>query len=144
MSNEARPALSPQLQIVYQDVVDNLRFMKRQQWMITNYLIALLAGLYVFRSDISPSTVSEKAILTTFAAVALFVGEGLLLAIQRDMVRARRRLAWFCRTYFTEKEQNELNLRPDPKPWHHDIFYLATLLGVALFVAAIVTWAIWR
>jgi len=41
----ARPMTSDE-QIVYKNMVDNLSFMKRQQWVITSYAVAIFIGLF--------------------------------------------------------------------------------------------------
>src|SRR5437879_4153653 len=47
----APPPMSPDEQTVYKNMIDSLSFMKRQQWTITSYAVAIFVGLFGITHD---------------------------------------------------------------------------------------------
>ncbi|MCZ6496529.1 MAG: hypothetical protein O6924_10170 [Alphaproteobacteria bacterium] len=142
--NASIPDLSPQLQIVYKDAIDNIMFVKREQWIITNYLIAALAGVYAINSGLKNIHLSEKIILTIAVLVAFSYFLWLLKKIWKGMTKFRRRVAWFNSNRFSPKLLEELELSPDPKPPETDIAFRTCIIWVGIFGFAVVIYSIWR
>lgn len=91
--------MPPYVEIVFRELFEELRFMKRQQWTITNYGVLILAAIYA---------VGQKATFNYFylkvaAFVIAAVGSYLLLRIQSDMARNRLRSNKLHKTYFNSK-----------------------------------------
>jgi hypothetical protein len=80
---------------------DQLKFMKQQQWAITNYGVLILAAIYAIKL---PYLNHVQSWLKGLAFVTALAGSGLLLRIQDDMAKVRRRLDTLLKTYFTEDE----------------------------------------
>lgn len=81
---------------LYQDAVANNRFLKRQQWTVTNY------GLLVFVAVVAFNEYVTGAAHCALAAVALLtaiVGIYGLIRFHRDMMGNRRRLAKIRETF---------------------------------------------
>jgi hypothetical protein len=93
--------MSPHVSTVFKALFEELRFMKRQQWTITNYSVLILAAIYAIKLPEVSHAQSKLKFLATLTAV---VGSGLLLLIQSDMDRSRCRLDKLHKTYFTQAE----------------------------------------
>ena len=131
----------PYINALYQEDTTQLRFMKRQQWTITNYLLVLLAGVFGIVRAIHgiPGWATCVAIgMIVFAAtVTIF----LLLVIQDHMRMPRQRLATIY-DYWDANERQKFNLTTTPTSWRRDLPFLIPLLLVCLFGAAIVSYAV--
>jgi len=118
------PDMPPQVSTVFKAIFDELRFMKQQQWAITNYSAAILAAIYAVRQQLPIS--HAQSILKVLAFLTAVVGSALLLRIQRDMARSRHRLNKLHKTYFTPNElrdigldEDEINSLEDKTRWGH-------------------------
>jgi hypothetical protein len=63
----SEPDMPRRVEAIYKDAVENIRFVKRQQWVITNYSILILAAIYA----LAPNVCGAKALLTVLAVVAV-------------------------------------------------------------------------
>jgi hypothetical protein len=85
----------PQLDTLYREYTTQLRFMKRQQWAITNYLLLLLGGLYGIAHTTFPEggmPVWALCAAETIVIVSTVVALWLLALVQQDMDDPRDRL----------------------------------------------------
>ena len=103
--------MPPQVSTVFKAIFDELRFMKQQQWAITNYGAAILAAIYAVRQQLPIS--HAQSILKVLAFLTAVVGSALLLRIQRDMARSRHRQNKLHKTYFTPNELRDIGLDED-------------------------------
>ena len=81
--------------------------MKQQQWTITNYGVLILAAIYWVKL---PEVSHSQSKLKFLAILTAVVGSFLLLLIQCNMRRSRRRLDKLQKTYFTEAELEGIGL----------------------------------
>ncbi len=137
-------ALPAHVAIVYKDAIDNLMFMKKQQWAVTNYLVAIFAGVFAFSRAIVNLGIGERIALASLITLALCYGVYLLVAIQVGMAKFRRRLAWINQSFFTEDERQSLELLPVPKSTLHNWDFLFGLIGVATIAAGLVLYSLGR
>ena len=146
MDDETNPESFPQLTTLRQELTENLRFMKRQQWAITNYLILLFGAVYVFHNDLIAPTLCEKTILTAVSGVAVVIGLLLLGAVQCDTERYRTDLSYIDKRLFTKEQGGALNTIRDSgqaRP-NFPFLFLAALFAVAVAGSILVIWSIWR
>lgn len=134
--------LSAHIAVVYKDAIDNLMFMKKQQWTVTNYLVAIFAGIFAFSRAILNLGIGERVALASLVVLALCYGFYLLIAIQVGMAKFRRRLAWINKTFFSENELQSLELLPVPKSTLHNWDFLFGLIGVATIAAGLVLYSL--
>jgi hypothetical protein len=127
---------SPQMVIVHKDAIDNIMFLKQQQWRVTNYAIAIYAAIFaVFRAY--PPVACERVALA-FIVMAVFSYSSYLLAkLQWSMTKYRRRLARINSECFTDKEVEDLELFRDPKKYFHDGELLIVLIAASLIGAGL-------
>jgi hypothetical protein len=106
MSHEQQPdsqQMSPHVLTVFKALFDELKFIKQQQWTITNYAVLLLAAIATFslkNLDVAHFHSKLKFVAVLTAAIA----STLLILIQWDMMRARMRLDKLQKSYFTQQE----------------------------------------
>lgn len=126
---------------LYQEDTTQLRFMKRQQWMLTNYLLILLGGIFAIARAVGfgPDWAVCIAIGMIFIAAAFTIV--LLIIIQTDMVKPRKRLAEMYRMWSVD-EREQFGLTTEPTGWQKNLLFLLPLLLVCLFGGAVVIYAI--
>jgi hypothetical protein len=101
----------------YRDAVDNIIFLKRQQWVATNYALLVYAAIFVISAQYFSRTDSARNTLAIVAIVAFFIHWYMMLLCQSAIEKLRSRLYWIYRTYFNGQEQAELNLPIAPEPF---------------------------
>jgi hypothetical protein len=106
------------VEAAYKDAVDNILFLKRQQWVATNYALLVYAAIFVISAQFFPRTDFARNSLGIVAIVTFFVHYYIMFLFQRAMDKFRARLYWIYRTYFNEEEQDGLDLPLGPQsPW---------------------------
>lgn len=132
--------MPPKMQTVHKDAIDNLIFLKRQQWTITNYVIVAFAGIYAICGSCD---LSGKIGLTVFAAAAATYGLWILTHLQGGMNKFRDRLGWLYQNYFTCTEREELVLpTKSARPYEHAFVWPLRFAIIA--GALIVLYRIWH
>ena len=126
---------------LYQESTTQLRFIKRQQWVITNYLLILLGGIFgiIHTFDCLPHWTICAAIGIIWVSAITTIS--LLITMAVHMGEPRRRLAEAYK-YLTVDEREKFNLDVRPTSGLRDLPFLAPLLLVCLFGAVIVSYAI--
>ena len=118
--------MPPHILTVFNQLFEELKSMKQQQWTITNYGLLILAAIYAVKLSGVPHSQTYLKLLTAVIAV---VGSILLLRIQSNMARSRWRLDNLYKNFFisnelevigwTDKEIRKLTDRP----WRRKLAY---------------------
>jgi|SRR6516164_1642110 hypothetical protein len=117
--------MPPQVEIVFRALFEELRSMKQQQWIITNYGVAILAAIYAMRHQL-PGVQTCLKYLVWVTAVA---GSVLLLWVQRNMAQTRWRLDEVHNNFFTSNELRGVGWTDKAirklqyKPWRRKLAY---------------------
>jgi hypothetical protein len=145
---EAKPP-PPHITAYLGHVNDQIKFMKQQQWAITNYGVLILAAIYAIKlPQLGHAQSICKGLL---AIVTAAVGSWLLLRIQCDMTRVRGRLETILKTYFTTdelrgigfKEEEIIDLRAGKRyPWWRGMEFTWPLMAVLVMGAVLVCLAL--
>jgi len=107
MSTTGMPSMPPHVSIVFKELFEELRLTKRQQWIMTNYCVLILAAIYTVLLPQFP----QLSLMLKYAAFAVaIVGSALLLRMQWHMARSRKRLEKLHRTYFAENDLRGIGL----------------------------------
>jgi len=106
-STQATSPPSEQLLVLYRAWLDELKFRKRQQWIMTNYFVLIVAGIYAIRR-LPHMRLVFQAVIIIAAVYELW----LFWKMQRDMEKTRDNLDAFRDEHFTENEISRYNLRP--------------------------------
>jgi hypothetical protein len=101
----------------YRDAVDNIIFLKRQQWVATNYALIVYAAIFVISAQYFSRTDFARNTLGIVAIVAFFIHWYMMLLFQSAIEKFRARLYWIYRTYFSGEEQVRLALPVVPDPF---------------------------
>jgi hypothetical protein len=86
----------------YKAAVDNIPFLKRQQWLATNYALILYAAIFLISAHYFSRTDVARNWLGLLTVATLFVHWYMLNTFQRAIARFRERLRWIYSTYFSE------------------------------------------
>jgi hypothetical protein len=97
--------------LAYRDAVDNIVFLKRQQWLATNYILLLYVAIFVISAHYFSRTDVARNWLGAITIAAFVVHWWMLHLFQHSIEKFRNRLAWIYRTYFSEEERAGLDVR---------------------------------
>jgi hypothetical protein len=137
MANAAQQ-MPEHVEAAYKDAVDNILFLKRQQWLATNYVLLLYAAIFIISAHYFSRTDLARNWLGVITIVAFFVHWYMLHLFQVSIETFRNRLVWIYRTYFTEEERVGLDLQLEPRSyWYQPEVYIG-LMAVS-FVGAVFT-----
>ena len=105
MTEMSKPA-----EILYRVLFDDLKFVKQQQWTITNYALILMGAIFALaKLGTGSPALLEKIVLSlmVFPVVVVVVGL-LLLHLQLHLYNARERLEKLEKT-FSPEDQSLVN-----------------------------------
>src|SRR5262245_15745003 len=129
----------------YTGAIDNILFLKRQQWLATNYVLLLYVAICVISARFFGRTDVARNWLGVLTIAAFFVHWWMLHIFQRSIEKFRDRLVWVYRTYFSEEERAGLDLRLEPRSyWYEPEAYicLMALSFVGALLTAIYLWSV--
>ena len=122
----------------YRDAVDNIIFLKRQQWVATNYALIVYAAIFVISAQYFSRTDFARNTLGIVAIVAFFIHWYMMFVFQSAIEKFRARLYWIYRTYFNREEQAGLDLPLRPQSSWAQLEVAAGLVLVS-FVGFVLT-----
>jgi hypothetical protein len=137
MSNAVRP-MPGHVEVAYKEVVNNIFFIKRQQWVTTNYTILVYAAIFIISARFFTRTDLARGWLGLLTFLTFFYHLYMIKLFQDAITSFRDRLAWIYRTYFSADEQAGLNLSLRPDPYWHQAAVPLGLIGVSM-VGAVLT-----
>ena len=127
--------ITKQFDTLYKDAVDNLRFLKTQQWSATNY--AALAQAAIFAVTVSAGPNARSLLLTASIVVAILSIYSIWLA-ESSMAKFRLRLNYIYQHHFDKIERQELRLDAQAS-----YFFPAMLSLVCLFACVVNLFLTW-
>jgi hypothetical protein len=129
----------------YKAAVDNILFLKRQQWLATNYALLLYAAIFVISAHYFSRTDFARNWLGILTIATFFIHWYMLSVFQREVVRFRDGLSWIYSTYFNEEERAGLGAPLELRPhWYQPEVYigLLALSFIGAFLTAIYLWSV--
>jgi hypothetical protein len=139
------PKMSSHGLIAYTALFEELRFIKKQQWTATNYLLAIYAGLFGVAHAIGELTKCDKIIGTALTIMALVVAVVIVTLQQFDLKKARVRLNNIEMKYFIGEEREIYEVKKDNQPYSWSAFFSRSYMcfgfwcvGIDLFFVALV------
>jgi hypothetical protein len=143
------PDLSPQLSNIQNSLYSVIENSKKQQWIITNYVILLYAAVFAlsrwFNSLTLPLTPNERRVFIDLILLAWVYASGLLVQIQFDLRRYRKQLEAFHIQTISKEDRTRYQIKPYEYPLLRGGGFLLALLGVVLIGAALVIYSLrWR
>jgi hypothetical protein len=91
------------VEVAYQDTVNNITFLRRQQWIATNYALLVYAALFVVSAEYFSRTDFARNWLGIIAIATFFIHFYMVYLFQSAMDSSRDRLDWIYRTYFKNR-----------------------------------------
>jgi hypothetical protein len=145
MTNETERStpkdLTKPIEAVYKDAVDNLRFIKQQEWTVTRYALTAYAALFAV-AKIAPNASDKIFLIAATCLVALF-SLMILCSLLDSLEKFRSRIGWVYKNYFSCDEREGLRLS-EPKGIFNTYGFIVGLMIVSLLGAAITSLAIWK
>jgi cobalamin synthase len=133
------------VEAAYKDAVENIIFLKKQQWMATSYALLVYAAIFVISGRYFSRTDFARNTLGIVTLVTFVIHWYMIYVFKRGIDRFRRRLDWVYQTYFSQEERVGLDLplgpTADREQWEvSTALWLVSLVG-AVFTA-IYLWSV--
>ena len=137
MANAAQQ-MPEHVEAAYKAAVDNIIFLKRQQWLATNYALLVYAAIFLISAHYFSRTDVARNWLGVLTITTFVIHWCMLHLFQRTIERFRNRLSWIYRTYFSAEERAGLDVQLEPRSyWYQPELYIG-LIAVS-FVGAVLT-----
>lgn len=124
--------MSEAVKMHYQDAGDYLRFVKRQGWQITNYVLMALFAVFVVHKEMAPTAGWETFGLAGLATIAAGLGLFYLWAIRNAARDLRQKLRNIHEDYFTPQERERLLIDGDRRRAYPGPAFTYTFIGIIL------------
>ena len=132
-----------ELQMVYKNAVDNLAAIKKQQWIVSSYAVALFAGIGGLAHSMKPPPSQQASCwLTTLIVIGILASWYFLIKMQCDSTRERTTLQCILKRYFSLEERNFFSMGYNDIPTHH-LEYLAAFMAVSAIAGGLVIWSLY-
>jgi hypothetical protein len=129
--------LSAQALIVYKAILDEVGFLKKQQWIITNYVVLIYGAIYAFAKGQPTLSNAQKYLLSYATLIAFLFGVIALSIIQYQLSKAKIRVDEVNRLIFRREEYVNLQMRNDIYPYIRGLEFTISLALVLLIGAVI-------
>ena len=128
--------ITRQIEIAYKDALDNLMFLKQQEWAITRYALAVYAALFALRAALKSTDIDR--VLEIIVIVAAVFATSYLVSFELTIAKHRNRLRQIYCVYFTDNERKDFDLNPGHGCFNKFAFVggflLAIIAGAAISV----------
>ena len=142
MANDERQ-MPEHVKAAYRGAVDNILFLKRQQWLATNYVLLVYVAVFLISAHYFSRTDVARNWLGGITIAAFVIHWWMLHSLQRSIETFRDRLVWVYRSYFSEEERAGLDLRLEPRSyWYQPEVYIG-LIAVSLIGAILTAVYLW-
>lgn len=134
------PRMSDAVKIQYKGAIDNLLFLKRQQWVITNYSLIVYAAVIALAKDASDQ---EKAALTVLATIGCVYAIHCMRHTQKTLTRYYNNLFDMQKKYLTAAERVEYKTLSERPGFNHNgefIWGLIIANGLAFLLTFYLIW----
>jgi hypothetical protein len=124
----------------YKDAADNIRFLKRQQWLATNYALLVYVAIFFISAHYFSRTDFARNLLGLLTIATFGVHWYMMNLFERAITKFRNRLGWIYKTYFSGEERIGLGLELEPR---HQPEVFISLLAVSLIGAVLTAIYLW-
>jgi hypothetical protein len=129
----------------YKHAADNIIFLKKQQWVATNYALLVYAAIFVISAQFFQRTDFARNSLGIVAIATFLIHCYMMFVFQRAIEKCKARLYWIYRTYFNGEEQAGLDLPLEPQspgPQLKVAVGLVLVSFIGLVLTAIYLWSV--
>jgi hypothetical protein len=126
-----------QIEAVYSDAVENIRFAKGQQWRVVYFAALIYAASFFIASKEHILPLADwRCWLSVAVILTCLFSIGMLADLQfRGLAKNRCRINWVYKNCFTEAQRDELSLQPR-SAWSD--WQIPAMLAVASIFGALV------
>jgi hypothetical protein len=135
------PTMSEGVKILYKGAIDNIIFLKRQQWIITNYSLVVYAIMAALARNAGNV---EKTILVVVALCAFGYSVACMVHTQGTMKRLRDSMSHIYQTYFSLEEREAYKLWPAPPGFWYTPLFIGGLIAANSTALAVTVYVILR
>jgi hypothetical protein len=135
--------MSKAVEAVYGVLFDEMKFAKRQQWTVTNYMLLLLGAILGVAVALKPITSFEKHTLWVLEVFVVGAGAYFLIDLQRYMKDLRERIQ-SIEASFDEADRILLDIREYKSPGLRSLPFTVMMLAAITVAAVVVGYAVWR
>ena len=93
------------IEIFYKDALDNIAFLKKQEWVIAGYGIAVHAAIWTISIRLNSPVLLIAAVWLAVIYAVVILGN-----FYFGIEKFRRRLKWIYQNYFDKNEQDGMDL----------------------------------
>lgn len=112
--NPSGDDMEKHIQIFYKDTIDNLVFLKKQQWLVANYCVLFSAALVTILGSVKNI---NPVCYIVFSALVFSVSTIIFYKFMEDsdkgISKNRERLSKIYMKYFSPEEINSLIIKPE-------------------------------
>ena len=125
-----------ELQLLYQVTVSDLAYFKTQQWSVTNYALALIAGLIGVTQFLKPAPSSYDRFVLVSLALAVSVVVLIVLSKLQKSIKVRQSRLDATRAKFSSTFREAWAAETKGQEYFHAIHFLysAVVIGAVLSV----------
>ena len=141
----AEPQMLGHVQAAYKHAADNIIFLKKQQWVATNYALLVYAAIFVISAQFFQRTDFARNSLGIVPIATFLIHCYMMFVFQRAIEKFKARLYWIYRTYFNGEEQAGLDLPLEPQssgPQLKVAVGLVLVSFIGLVLTAIYLWSV--
>ena len=132
--------MSEAIKIHYRAVVENIIFLKRQQWTITNHALVLYAAITALSKGV---TNAERVALTALGIIGCVFSLLCIGHTQGSMTRYYRNLFELHTKYFSPDERDNLELLRSRPSFHYNGMFVWGLIAVNAVAFSVAAYFIW-
>lgn len=133
--------MSEGVKILFKGAIDNIIFLKRQQWLMINYSLLVFVGLtWLART----ADKTEKTLLTIAVSVLALYTFACVLHCQHSMTKLRRNIWQIAQTHFSANERVAYRMSAEAENFAYGFLFWGGLLVADTFGAAAAIYLIWR
>ena len=133
--------MSEGVKVLYKEAVDNILFLKRQQWTITNHALLTFAAVVAVARGANNV---ETTLLTLLAIGAWGYAVACMAHSQMTMTKYRRRLTHIYKKYFHPDEKDEFVLWSSAPTFNYTPMFMWGLIAANTLAVSATVYLIWR
>jgi hypothetical protein len=135
--------MSKAVEAVYGVLFDEMKFAKRQQWTVTNYMLLLVGAVLGVGAVLKSLTAFEKHALSVLVVFIVGAGWYFLIDLQRYLKELRERIQGI-EASFDEADQDLLQVREYKSPGRRGLPFTVMMIAAITVSGIVVVYGVWR
>jgi hypothetical protein len=135
--------MSKAVEAVYGVLFDEMKFAKRQQWTVTNYMLLLVGAVLGVGAALKSLTAFEKHVLSVLVILIVGAGWYFLIDLQRYLKELRGRIQGI-EASFDEADQDLLQIREYESPGRRGLPFTVMMIAAITVAGIVVVYGVWR